>query len=226
MSERGKIWFYRILWLSLSVLIFFLPNIIIFFLDKPQIVYDNCYVEYWDSTNTSVCELDITFDKECSGGKAQVGFYDVKGELLETETVYFYESNGVWTSYSVYVDGYADSYEILSVDFAEHEPIYYVRIALIFTCISFLWSLTLVYKEYGYRGGKISVYAGYSTCTLRLNGEIYDEAEKERGLHYCLPVYLEVTLKDGTYIEAHISSGNFIKLKIDGVLYKQKYVKK
>ena len=53
-----------------------------------------------------------------------------------------------------------------------------------------------------------------------------DEAEKERGLHYCLPVYLDVTLKDGTYIEVHISSNNVIKLKIDGVLYNKKYVKK
>ena len=79
----------------------------------------------------------------------------------------------------------------------------------------FIDSLLLKYKEYSVGGNLISVYVGFFTCTLKVNGEKCDEYKSLR----CFEISLTTTLEDETFIEVKVSSMlNRISVKVNNKL--------
>lgn len=79
----------------------------------------------------------------------------------------------------------------------------------------FIDSLLLKYKEYSVGGNLISVYVGFFTCTLKVNGEKCDEY---KSLRY-FEISLTTTLEDETFIEVKVSSMlNRISVKVNNKL--------
>ena len=82
----------------------------------------------------------------------------------------------------------------------------------------FLNAWSCKYKTYQYYDLKISVYAGYFHHYIAVNGQKMDEHNTFQSY---APVYLSCTLEDGTLLDAKISTGNHIVLKINDRLYKK-----
>ena len=76
-------------------------------------------------------------------------------------------------------------------------------------------ALLVVYKEYDYKGKKLSVYAGFYHRTLRIDGEKCDE---HNTIVAFSPIYLSTTLEDGTKVEATITLTNRVSLKLNDKL--------
>lgn len=104
-------------------------------------------------------------------------------------------------------------------EFVSYYAIFYgISFADIFILSFFICSLTHSYKVYEYYGNIILIYAAWSQHYIKVNDEIKDEYS---AFVFRTSIELYCTLYDGTELHATISTSNRIKLKINGVLYRQ-----
>lgn len=219
----------RIVFASLSAVCIIVALALIFSQPKPaEIVDQNGYVDYYDSLNYSKCEIEIVCAKEVRDSNITVAFYDEEGNLLSTETKYFYSDSNKLTATFYSINGNVDSYEIIDGDinvYNNNDAVARVFIIMIpFILLLLIGTLMLSYKVYDYDGNKIEVYSGWYYHYIKINGEKYDEHNTSLSLS---SIYLSCMLDDNTAIEATISLSNRIALKVNGKLYKpvQKNIK-
>ena len=186
-----------------------------------KMIDSNCYIgEYYESLDSTTCELEVTFDTEVSSGYVTVAFYNDRNKLIENKTSDLY-GYGKTLSATFYVDGKADSYKIIDC-WAEISKYPTYMATLVFVIIDivafafFICSLLLSCKIYKYNNCKILVYAGWYHHYIKVNGVKTDEHNTFVSF---VPIYLSCTLDDGTDIDATISMTNRIALKINNMLY-------
>ena len=179
MSERISIWFHRIFWGILVVIGSLLPTIVDSFKPDVEIINYECFItDYYEATEYSngytFCEIEIEFNRAIESCDAEIDFFDVDGNYLETENIYCYADGKIAYYDYIYIDGCVDSYEVVSWE-AEYETFWYPYLSLILTLPIFLQALTLNYREIYYDGKRISVYAGFYYHRLMVNGEVVSE---------------------------------------------------
>ena len=217
MKEKTKVLVHRLTWLIITCLIVFIPIIINCAQPKLSIVDDVAYIDdYYEYLDETSIDMSITFNREVNSGYVTINFYDNLGNLSDTKEIYFYAfgDKTVEDNY-IFVKGDVDSYEIVSYEFTTPtigEWIYYFLLISIPMLID---ALLVVYKEYDYKGKKLSVYAGFYHRTLRIDGEKCDE---HNTIVAFSPIYLSTTLEDGTKVEATITLTNRVSLKLNDKL--------
>lgn len=219
--EKKKILIRRIVWGILLAIGILVPVILS---NQPaedvNIVNDDGYIiEYYEYSDTTDCEIEVTFDREVSSADIVVAFYDSDGNLLEREEGYFYGYDNK-VSATFFIDGSVDSYEIISYEVSIYENNDYIMWFLIVDLVAvvfFICSLLLSCKVYEYNGKTIIVYAGFYHHYLKVDGEIMDE---HNTLTSFTAIPLSCTLDDGAVLHATITMTNRISLKINDRLYK------
>jgi len=217
MSEKKRIVFYRIIFLTMILVLFFLPSILtpdesdLELLDSNVIIED--YSDYFDESTVSI---ELEFNYEIDSGYVTIAYYDQFENLLEIEETYCYSSGEYAESYVLRINGAVDSFEIIDYDF---DPVNYFTFMYLFLILAiplFIDSLFLSYKEYFYNGIKISVYAGFFHHTLRINGIKQDE----HSAFFFIKIFLSTSLDEKTLVEAKITSFNRIVVKVNGKMIK------
>lgn len=214
MSEKKRIIFYRIIFLTIILVSFFLPGILtpdesdLELLDSNVIIED--YLNYLDESTVSI---ELEFNYEIYPGYVTIAYYDQLENLLEIEETYCNSSGKYAESlFTTYIDGAVDYFEIIDYDF---DPVNYFTFMYLFLILAiplFIGSLFLSYKEYFYNGIKISVYAGFFHHTLRINGIKQDE----HSAFFFIVILLSTSLDEETLVEAKITSFNRIVIKVNG----------
>lgn len=222
--EKKKLLAHKLIWSFLFLAGIIIPIVLIIFLPTKTatIVDDNGYINsYYEYTNTSTCEIEVTFDMNVESGNIKVAFYDANQQLLSTEEGYLF-GYGKTLSHTFYsIDGKVDSYKILdctvSVSNNNTTLIVYCSIMVnIITFAFFISSLFLSCKIYDYNGAEIIVYAGWYHHYIKVSQVKLDE---HNTLISFSPIVLSTTLGNGTKIQATISLTNRISLKINDQLY-------
>lgn len=217
MNEKKKLLMHRLIWLSLTILIILLPIIINAFQPKLKMIDSECYVDYYEYSDTTSCDITLYFNREVNSGYATINFYDSNNNLIDSIEEYFFsdgkEASNLYTS----IDGNVDSYEIVAYDFETYSGIYGIYGLLIIAIPMLISALLLSYKECNYNGKTISVYAGFYHHTLRVDGELCDE---HNTLISFTSIKLSTTDKDNSKIEANISLTNRIAIKVNDKLCK------
>ena len=219
--ERKKILIQRVIWGILLAIGILVPVILA---NQPEeevnIVNDNGYIiEYYEYSDTTDCEIEVTFNREVSSADIVVAFYDSDGNLLEREEGYFYGYDNR-VSATFFIDGLVDSYEIISYEVSIYENNDYMIwffIIDLFVAVFFICTLLLSYKSYEYEGKTIIVYAGWYHHYIKVDDEIMDE---HNTLFSYTAIPLSCTLKDGSVLHETITMTNRISLKINDRLYK------
>lgn len=223
-GERKFILANRIVWFVLCLICFIIPAIYgsISTSKNLKIVSHNGYIlEYYESLDTSDCEIVVTFNESVYSGDIVISFYDSSDNLLSTKSVFFSSSDSDDTlSQTVYINGKVDSYEIIDYSDIEIKTNSYLVIEIcvplgIFLFIIFIMSLLLSCKTYEYCGNQIIVYAGWYNHFIKINGTKFDE---HNTLVYYTPIKLSCTLDNDTFLETTISLTNRISTKINGKL--------
>ena len=222
LKERKKLLAHRLTWL---VLLISLVLFVIFFkLPHPnfKIVSDSCSLNYYnEDSDTSSCSMTVTFNQDVDECDITVAFYDRDERLIETKEILFYVYGDTAEESYISVNGYADSYKIVSFQptFQTDDLVNYLKIylgsALIFLAFVF-WICSLIYnyKYYNIFGYDVIVYAGPYHHYIKISGRIYDE-------HNTLMSWTPITLSTnlGSYtIQATISLSNRIALKLNNIL--------
>ena len=179
MEEKKRINIFRIVFAVILVINIILPIILMNCRTELELINYEVYSEYDETSGYSNCEVELIFNKDISSGSATFKFYDVAGDLISTETAYFFESAKTVYDEINYIEGDIDSYEITNVDFdAELGFLDFSYLIFFFvpvTLFLFALSLRLSYKEYSYEEYKILVYAGFSKHYIKVNNEKTDE---------------------------------------------------
>ncbi len=214
MFEKKRIVFYRIIFLTMILVLFFLPSILtpdesdLELLDSNVIIED--YSDYFDESTVSI---ELAFNYEINSGYVTIAYYDQFENLLEIKETYCYSSGEYAESLWTTINGAVDSFKIIDYDFEVYDFTYtYMYSFLIFAIPLFISSLFLSYKEYFYNGIKISVYAGFFHHTLRINGIKQDE----HSAFFFIKIFLSTSLDGETLVEAKITSFNRIVVKVNG----------
>lgn len=197
-----------------------LPPIISFFEPELMLVDSRCLVDY-DGVRYSECDIELTFNLEVRSGSAYISFYDENENLLVTKDVWFFDDGKVVNKTVSYIPGNVKFFEVNSFNFYTPlnffdylDAFYYLQ--LIIFIFFFVEALLISYKEYEYKGRKISVYSGFYHHTLRIDGEIYDE---HNTIATFTPIKLSCTTEEGDIVSATISITYRISLKINNKLY-------
>ena len=115
--EKKKILVRRIVWGILLAIGIVVPVILALQpVEEATLINDKGYVtEYYEFTDMTDCEIEVTFDREVSSADIVVAFYDGNGNFLAREEGYFtgYDNE---LSASFFIDGQVDSYEIVSCE--------------------------------------------------------------------------------------------------------------
>lgn len=213
MNEKKKILRYRIIGLSILLAFILIPTIVIACEPEPKLINSECYENGYNY------EVKLTFNREVDyGGEAEVAFYDINGNLIGIENLYFFESGKVVTGIAFLYEE-VDSYEIVSIDF--DNPFNFITIMYYFVpvvLIGFVLTLCVRYKEYDFNGKTISVYAGVNKHYLKIDDEKFDE---HNSWLIFSPLKLSTKLGENEII-ATISLTNNISLKINDKLYQPK----
>lgn len=220
--EKKKILIHRLVTLILLILGIIIPIIIANIPAKEaELIDDSGYINYYyEDLDSTSCEIEVVFNCTVNSGYITVAFYDSSDKLLLEEERYFYGYDNTLSS-TFYVDGYVDSYEIISYDVSEtkKDPYIMIRLFIIGDTIVFIFfiaSLTYAYKEYEYNGNIILVYAGEYHHYIKVNGIKTDE--HNTAVSYTA-IPLSCTLDDDTDIKVTITMSNRITLKINNKLY-------
>lgn len=200
---------------------------------KLEIIDDAVYInDYYEYSDTTSCEVELTFNQNVSSGYVTIRFYDNQGKFLEEQEIYLYYSDGniLYNSY-VSVDGKVDSYEIISYDIPVMlSPVNVVGILLcVFGILAIFFVLMgLNCKIYYYNDKEIIVYAGYINNYIKVDGVKCDEEKRLFIPHPFIMLANAVYLScdTGELIEAKISGLKRISVKIDGLLQKPTKQKK
>lgn len=224
-GEKKFIWANRIVLFVLFLVCIFTPAIYDTFTqtDELTIVSNEGYItEYYESLDTSDCEIVVTFNESVYTGNIVVAFYDKDENLLSSESSYFYRDSDD-TLYSTFsINGKVDSYEI--VDYSDIQID--ANNGLVFeTCFSiggimfiiFIVSLLLSCKTYDYCGNQIIVYAGWYKHFIKINGTKYDEHNTFISF---TSIKMSCTIDNNAFVETTISLTNRISTKINGRLVK------
>lgn len=222
--EKKKILVRRIVWGILLAIGIVVPVILALQpVEEATLINDKGYVtEYYEFTDMTDCEIEVTFDREVSSADIVVAFYDGNGNFLAREEGYFtgYDNE---LSASFFIDGQVDSYEIVSCELSVSSNYYdnfiwyfIIYIFDVFAFAFFVCALLLSCKVYEYDGKMILVYAGYYHHYLKADGVKMDE---HNTLFSFTAIPLSCTLDDGTVLSATISMTNRISLKINDRLY-------
>lgn len=217
MDEKKKLLMHRLIWLSLTIFVILLPIIISVFQPKLELLDSECYVDYYESIDTTSCDITLYFNREVNSGYATINFYDSNNNLIDSLEKYFYSYGKEASNSYISIDGNVDSYEIVSYNLEPYNDIYGMYILLFITVPMLICALLLTYKKYNYNGKTISVYAGFYHHTLRIDGELCDE---HNTIMSFTPIMLSTTDSEGNKIEANISLTNRIAIKVNDKLLK------
>ncbi len=211
--EEKKILFSRLISIVVILLCIFTPIIISSVLSsKLEIVDDSGQMD-----SSYSCEIEVKFNMNVDSGDICVAFYDSKGNLLDKQTNWFYDSYGDTLSSTFYIDSAVDSYEILWYDVSIDNYYWYWFCIIGFIAFIFLiCSLLLSYKAYDYCGRDIEVYAGFYHHYMKVDGIKTDEYNT---IVSWTPIQLSCTINSSVYLQATISLTNRISLKINNMLY-------
>lgn len=220
-KEKRFILVNKIVCLLILLLNIFLPIILMRTQTDLELLDSQVYYTFDEATGYSNCQVELTFNKKVSSGSVIIYFYDNSGNLIDTETAYFYEDGEKVTDELNYINGEISSYELSSLDFYTPFNLFYDCAYLLWyfiavTLTMFIGSLLLSYKTYEFNGNTISIYAGYYNHYIKVNGEKFDE---HKTLASFTPIILSCTLEDGSQLQATISTTNRIALKINNKLF-------
>ena len=219
MKEKRFILINKIAFLVIFLLNIFLPIVLSSFQSKIELVDDNVYCEYDETSGYSYCEVELTFNKSISSGEVTIHFYDDSDNLITSEDAYFYIDGTVVTD-KINLYGEVDGYELDGLDFDTAleflDFVYLLYYFLPITLTLLICSLFLNYKKYEYKGYIIEIYAGYGNHYIKINGEKFDEYKSSLVFS---PIVLSCTLDSGEKMKATISLTNRISLKINDKLY-------
>lgn len=220
-KEKRFILVNRIVSLLILLLNIFLPIILMKTQTDLELLDSQVYYTFDEATGYSNCQVELTFNKTISSGSVMIYFYDNSGNLIDTETAYFYEDGKTVTDELNYINGEIDRYELSSLNFSTPFNLFYDCAYLLWyfiavTLTMFIGSLLLSYKTYKFNGNTISIYAGYYNHYIKVNGEKFDE---HKTLASFTPIILSCTLEDGNQLQATISTTNRIALKINDKLF-------
>ena len=215
-NEKKKVIIHRLSWLFIVVFIMIIPTIINS--SKPElkvIDYEGYINDYYSILDETSVTIYIKFNRKVNSGYATIIYYDDANNPLETKKSFF-DAYGEKTAKSYeYISGKVSSFELKSYNFDTAFTGTWIYFLLFPAIIMLIGSLLLRYREYDYNGKKISVYAGWSHHTLRIDGELCDE---HITIMSYTPLKLSTTLDDNIKIEATISLSNRISLKINDKL--------
>lgn len=227
MHEKRKLLIRKLLWTVLLLIGIVVPIIIANLPAKDvEFIDDNVFINnYYEYTDTTTCEIEVTFSDTVESGHITVAFYN-NNRLLATEEGYLYGYGATLSCTFYSVNGKVDSYEI--VDCTANVPnifdsviyFYSILIADIVIFAFFIGALLLSCKIYYYYGLKILVYSGWYHHYIKVDGYKVDE---HNTIISFSPIYLSAVLEDGTTLEATITMTNRISLKINGRLRQRSY---
>ena len=221
MSKEGKyIFINRIIAIAVTVVCI----IVIIAISTPKseaaFVDDNGYIEsYYESLDSTTCEIVLKFDKNVNGADATVSFYDADGNLLDTQRETFFGYEAIEVSRTFYVDGKVEYYSVedISVEMpgVSEEVIITDIILLLIVLCWLLCAFMLSCKEYEYNDHHIVVYAGFVKHYIKIDGEKMDEYNTAVSF---VPITMSTTLVSGEIIDATISLSNRISVKLNNRL--------
>ena len=93
---------------------------------------------------------------------------------------------------------------------------YPLFIFIVTSFVFFMFTFTLKYEEFEYGDYNITIYAGFADHYLKINGDIKDETKTLSSL---TPIELKYK-NDDFEIVVTITSGNYLKIRINGELIK------
>ena len=211
------IWSGLLLWgILIPILVFCLPQKI------EEISHNGSLVSYYEYSNESVCEIEITFNKKIESGNITVAFYDANGQFLSEEDGYLLGYGSTTASCTFYfVPGKVDKYLILDWEVNIYRPFATTWLIVfiyldVFLFVFWVATLTLSCKIYDYNDTEIIVYAGWFHHYIKVDGTILDE---HNALFWRVAIELSCVLDDGTDLKARITTGNRISLKVNNRLY-------
>ncbi len=221
--EKIKVILRKLIWfviLLIGIIFSFVIGFKIFEFEVEIINDDGYIIEYYESLNQTVCEIDGTINITTASGDIVVEFYNSNGELLSKQEKYVIATNKTFSEIFT-VDGKVETYHIssssLTVLFEYIEIIIGVFIFIDFIIlIFFISSLSLSCRVYHYDDSKIIVYSGRFHHYIKVDGEKMDE---HNTLSSFFAIYLSCTLEDGTDINVTITRSGRISLKINNRLY-------
>lgn len=217
--EKKKLLIHRLVWGILLLAGILTPIIVATVMNENVKMLDSDgYINYYyESTNQTSCEIEVTFNSDINYGNITVAFYDSNGKFLAEKTGYLF-GYGKTQSATFYINGKVDSYEVLEFDVTiESWLLIDISITVdIGVFVFFIGSLLLSCKKYSYNDKEIIVYAGWYHHYIKVDGIKVDE-------HNTLISYTAITmsciLEDGTDLKATVTKTNRISLKINNRLY-------
>ncbi len=223
MYEKRKIIFRKVIW-TILLLIGIIAPIIIANLpsEDVELIYDSGSIEsYYESINSSTCNIEVTFNTEVESGYITVSFYNADNQLLSTEESYLWGYGTTLSGDFYSIPGKVDSYEIVNytvtVANSEREAALTAFIFIdVFIFVFFIAAMTLSLKICIYNGYTILIYAGWYHHYIKVNEIILDE---HNTLFQFSAIELSCVLSDGTDLKARITTANRISLKINNQLY-------
>lgn len=223
--EKVTLFIRKLFWtlVFIAVIIF---DLLLFFeptASTAKIIKDSGSGEYYESLDSSTCEITLELDNYADTGSITVEFRDKDGKILSEEKQKIYvDILNKKASCTFNIDGDVKYYEIVDYNLGISDIMKYevlgvlIFIELLTVLPIFISTILLSCKVYLYDDQKIMVYAGRYHNYIKVDGVKYDEFNTFSSR---LVIYLSCTLDDGTYVDATITANNRITLKIDNKLY-------
>lgn len=240
-DEKIKLWIRKTLYALLIVLFIVSPAIYTAIqsakepAELPELLLTDesvCVDDYYDALDESYCTVTLTFNQNVTPGYVRISFYNEEGYFIETQKLYLTADvtalDSEVVSTTCFVNGYVDSYEILTYDFEaapmqeSDDDIFYALYTSGWLCLALfspVWIriFTESCKEYIYNGQSLLVYCGHFHYYIKVNGTKYDEVFK------LFPVFsftLSCRLDSGDEAFVRITPAmKRIRLKINDRLY-------
>lgn len=236
--EKIKLWIRKTLYALLIVLFIVSPGVYTAVqsakkpLELPELMLtdESVYVkDYYDGLDESYCTVTLAFNQNVMPGYVRLSFYDEEGYFIETQKIYLTADitalDSEVVSATCFVNGYVDSYEILSYDFEvapmqeNYDDTLYAIGWLCLVLFSPAWIriFTESCKEYIYNRQSLLVYCGHFHYYIKVNGKKYDEVFK---LFSVFSFTLSCRLDNGDEVFVRITPAmKRIRLKINNQLY-------
>lgn len=216
MYGKTKVRIYRIIGILIVVCFIIIPIFVKIFPPKAKLIGKNFSVTYYESLDSTTCDITLTFNRSVKWGSATISFYGQTGNFLSTEEVSFYHSYGnIAENTFTSVSGNVKSFDVVSYDFDAESHFEWLAYLIPFTALIALLFFMVSCKECSFGEYKINVYAGFYHHTLWVNDEKCDE---HNTIASYSPITLSTTTSDGTLVEVTISLSNRITVKANGKL--------
>lgn len=234
--EKNKITTLRVIFLVLLLACFILTIVSCRPATEIEIVSDEGSLKnYYEYSDESECTITVKFNENVDKGSITVTFYDDDGNISDKQTKDFtsWDVDDKTVELTFFnVKGRPASYKV--TDFTAEPPMSLVSILILEFAvwlalfIIMVSSFAISCKIYDFNGNAITVYSGWFSCYVKVNGvTVTKKSSILRNFFFAriFPTYLSTTLPDGVPLLVKINFFNGIKMWLNGSVYNKEYIK-